>query len=76
VIRTVLHDSASQEGFSTIDEIATFRRPELAAKSTSLTRILKELAIRARDVLLTQAIATRKCLDHRCADDLPFCSRA
>ena len=48
-----------QEGFSTIEEIAYVPASELSAIEEFDEEIVKELRNRARDVLLTQAIATR-----------------
>ena len=60
-----------QEGFSTIEEIAYVPTAELAAIEEFDADIVKELRNRARDVLLTQAIASEETLDQSMpADDL------
>src|SRR5438067_3786678 len=53
----------AQEGFSTIEEIAYVPQAELAAIQEFDVDIVKELRNRARDVLLTQAIASEETLD-------------
>jgi len=53
----------AQEGFSTIEEIAYVPQAELAAIEEFDEDIVKELRNRARDVLLTQAIASEETLD-------------
>src|SRR6266480_2993186 len=61
----------AQEGFSTIEEIAYVPQAELAAIQEFDADIVKELRNRARDVLLTQAIASEETLDQSMpADDL------
>jgi len=61
----------AQEGFSTIEEIAYVPQAELAAIEEFDADIVKELRNRARDVLLTQAIASEETLDQSMpADDL------
>jgi transcription termination/antitermination protein NusA len=61
----------AQEGFSTIEEIAYVPQAELAAIEEFDEVIVKELRNRARDVLLTQAIASEETLDQSMpADDL------
>jgi len=61
----------AQEGFSTIEEIAYVPQAELAAIEEFDEDIVKELRNRARDVLLTQAIASEETLDQSMpADDL------
>jgi N utilization substance protein A len=61
----------AQEGFSTIEEIAYVPQAELAAIEEFDEAIVKELRNRARDVLLTQAIASEETLDQSMpADDL------
>jgi N utilization substance protein A len=52
-----------QEGFSTIEEIAYVPASELNSIEEFDEEIVKELRNRARDVLLTQAIATEEKLD-------------
>jgi len=52
-----------QEGFSTIEEIAYVPASELAGIEEFDEEIIKELRNRARDVLLTQAIASEESLD-------------
>jgi N utilization substance protein A len=61
----------AQEGFSTIEEIAYVPQGELASIEEFDEEIVKELRNRARDVLLTQAIASEETLDQSMpADDL------
>ncbi len=61
----------AQEGFSTIEEIAYVPQGELAAIEEFDEAIVKELRNRARDVLLTQAIACEETLDQSMpAEDL------
>ncbi|MGH8295735.1 MAG: transcription termination factor NusA, partial [Steroidobacteraceae bacterium] len=61
----------AQEGFSTIEEIAYVPQGELASIEEFDGEIVKELRNRARDVLLTQAIASEETLDQSMpADDL------
>ena len=52
-----------QEGFSTIEEIAYVPASELTGIEEFDEEIVKELRNRARDVLLTQAIATEEKID-------------
>src|SRR5260221_1452871 len=52
-----------QEGFSTIEEVAYVPAAELAGIEEFDEDIIKELRNRARDVLLTQAIASEESLD-------------
>ena len=52
-----------QEGFSTVEEIAYVPASELAGIEEFDEDIIKELRNRARDVLLTQAIATEEEVD-------------
>ena len=60
-----------QEGFSTVEEVAYVPAAELAAIEEFDEDIVKELRNRARDVLLTQAIASEETLDQSMpADDL------
>jgi N utilization substance protein A len=60
-----------QEGFSTIEEIAYVPQSELNGIEEFDENIVKELRNRARDVLLTQAIANEESLDSQLpADDL------
>jgi N utilization substance protein A len=60
-----------QEGFSTVEEIAYVPQAELNAIEDFNEDIVKELRSRARDVLLTQAIASEESLDSQLpADDL------
>jgi N utilization substance protein A len=60
-----------QEGFSTIEEIAYVPQSELNGIQEFDEEIIKELRNRARDVLLTQAIASEESLDSQIpADDL------
>ncbi|MBW4051929.1 MAG: transcription termination/antitermination protein NusA [Proteobacteria bacterium] len=61
----------AQEGFSTIEEIAYVPQGEIASIEEFDEEIVKELRNRARDVLLTQAIASEETLDQSMpADDL------
>src|SRR6201996_3317957 len=60
-----------QEGFSTVEEVAYVPQAELIAIAEFDETIVKELRNRARDVLLTQAIASEETLDQAMpADDL------
>jgi len=60
-----------QEGFSTVEEVAYVPASELAGIEEFDEDIIKELRNRARDVLLTQAIASEESLDQSMpADDL------
>jgi N utilization substance protein A len=60
-----------QEGFSTVEEVAYVPQSELSSIEEFDEDIVKELRSRARDVLLTQAIATEENLDAQLpADDL------
>jgi N utilization substance protein A len=60
-----------QEGFSTVEEIAYVPQAELNAIEEFNEDIVKELRSRARDVLLTQAIASEESIDSQLpADDL------
>ena len=59
-----------QEGFSTIEEIAYVPTNELLAVEEFDDNIVRELRNRARDVLLTQAIATEESADGTPAEDL------
>ncbi len=60
-----------QEGFSTIEEIAYVPQSELSSISEFDEEMVKELRNRARDVLLTQAIASEESLEAQLpADDL------
>jgi len=52
-----------QEGFSTVEEVAYVPAAELAGIEEFDEAIIKELRNRARDVLLTQAIASEESLD-------------
>ena len=61
----------AQEGFSTIEELAYVPVSELANISEFDEEMVKELRNRARDVLLTQAIASEESLEQSMpADDL------
>ena len=61
----------AQEGFSTIEEIAYVPQGELASIAEFDEEIVKELRNRARDVLLTQAIASEESLEQAMpAEDL------
>jgi N utilization substance protein A len=59
-----------QEGFSTIEEIAYVPTNELLSIEEFDEEIVKELRNRARDSLLTQAIASEETTDGAPADDL------
>jgi N utilization substance protein A len=60
-----------QEGFSTVEEVAYLPQSELAKIEEFDDEMVKELRNRARDVLLTQAIASEETLDAGMpADDL------
>jgi len=59
-----------QEGFSTIEEVAYVPAAELNSIDEFDEEIVKELRNRARDVLLTQAIATEETADASPAQDL------
>src|SRR5688572_7784338 len=60
-----------QEGFSTIEEIAYVPASELTSIDEFDENIVKELRNRARDVLLTQAIATEETVESAApAEDL------
>jgi N utilization substance protein A len=59
-----------QAGFSTIEEVAYVPASELASIEEFDEDIVKELRNRARDVLLTQAIATEEESDVEPAEDL------
>ena len=60
-----------QEGFSTVEEVAYVPQSELLSIEEFNEDIVKELRSRARDVLLTQAIASEESLDSQLpADDL------
>ena len=52
-----------QEGFSSIEEIAYVPQSEIAASRNSTRDIVQELRNRARDVLLTQAIASEETIE-------------
>jgi N utilization substance protein A len=61
----------AQEGFSTIEELAYVPVSELASIEAFDEELIKELRNRARDVLLTQAIASEESLESQLpADDL------
>ena len=60
-----------QEGFSTVEEVAYVPASELAGIEEFDEDMVKELRNRARDVLLTQAIASEESLENQLpADDL------
>ena len=59
-----------QEGFSTVEEIAYLPQSELAKHRGVHDEIVKELRYRARDVLLTQAIASEETSIRQPAEDL------
>jgi N utilization substance protein A len=58
-----------QEGFSTVEEVAYVPAAELAGIEEFDEDIIKELRNRARDVLLTQAIASEETLDSQMPTD-------
>jgi N utilization substance protein A len=58
-----------QEGFSTVEEIAYVPQGELTAIEEFNEDIVKELRSRARDVLLTQAIASEESIDSQIPSD-------
>jgi N utilization substance protein A len=58
-----------QEGFSTVEEVAYVPAAELAAIEEFDEDIVRELRTRARDVLLTQAIASEETLDQSMPSD-------
>ena len=59
-----------QEGFSSIEEIAYVPQSEIASIEEFDEAIVQELRNRARDVLLTQAIASEETIERSPADDL------
>ncbi|MGI9245725.1 MAG: transcription termination factor NusA, partial [Steroidobacteraceae bacterium] len=59
-----------QEGFSSIEEIAYVPQSEIASIEEFDEEIVQELRNRARDVLLTQAIASEETLEKAPAEDL------
>ena len=59
----------AQEGFSTVEEIAYVPQAELKSIQEFDEAIIKELRNRARDVLLTQAIASEESLDQSMPSD-------
>ena len=59
----------AQEGFSTIEEIAYVPQGELSSIEEFDEDMVKELRNRARDVLLTQAIASEESLDQSMPSD-------
>ena len=58
-----------QEGFSTVEEVAYVPQAELIAIEEFDEGMVKELRNRARDVLLTQAIASEETLDQSMPSD-------
>jgi N utilization substance protein A len=58
-----------QEGFSTVEEVAYVPAAELAGIEEFDEDIIKELRNRARDVLLTQAIASEETLENSLPSD-------
>ena len=58
-----------QEGFSTVEEVAYVPASELAAIEEFDEDMVKELRNRARDVLLTQAIASEESLENSMPSD-------
>ena len=65
-----------QEGFSTIEEVAYLPQSELADIEEFDDEMVKELRNRARDVLLTQAIASEETLETGMPPTTCCCSRA
>jgi transcription termination/antitermination protein NusA len=59
----------ASEGFSTIEEIAYVPQAELKSIEAFDEELIKELRNRARDVLLTQAIASEESLDQSMPSD-------
>jgi N utilization substance protein A len=60
-----------QEGFSSVEEIAYVPQAEIASIEEFDEEMIRELRNRARDVLLTQAIASEESLDQQMpAEDL------
>jgi N utilization substance protein A len=59
-----------EEGFSTVDEIAYVPLPEMMAIHDLDEEIVTLLRDRAKDVLLTRAIASEESLDQEPAEDL------
>jgi N utilization substance protein A len=59
----------AQEGFSTVEEIAYVPQAELKSIEAFDEELIKELRNRARDVLLTQAIASEESLDQSMPSD-------
>jgi len=59
-----------QEGFSSIEEIAYVPQSELAGIEEFDENIVQELRNRARDVLLTQAIASEETAEGTPSEDL------
>ena len=59
----------AQEGFSTIEEVAYVPQAELMSIEEFDEDIVKELRNRARDMLLTQAIASEETLDQTMPSD-------
>jgi N utilization substance protein A len=59
----------ASEGFSTIEEIAYVPQAELKSIEAFDEDLIKELRNRARDVLLTQAIASEESLDQSMPSD-------
>ena len=66
----------AQEGFSTIEEVAYLPQSELADIEEFDDEMVKELRNRARDVLLTQAIASEETLESACRRTTCCCSKA
>jgi N utilization substance protein A len=58
-----------QEGFSTVEEVAYVPASELASIEEFDEDMVKELRNRARDVLLTQAIASEESLENQLPSD-------
>lgn len=58
-----------QEGFSTVEEVAYVPASELASIEEFDEDMIKELRNRARDVLLTQAIASEESLENQLPSD-------
>ncbi len=59
----------AQEGFSTIEELAYVPVSELASIEAFDEELIKELRNRARDVLLTQAIASEESMESQMPSD-------
>ena len=59
-----------EEGFSTVDEVAYVPLPEMMSIQEFDEEVVTQLRNRAKDVLLTRAIASEESLDQEPAADL------